>query len=254
LPLICTGKTHRGKVRKTNQDAIFIDPRNKCFVVADGMGGHKGGDIASQLTVKIFSDHFTRLDRNKPKKTEDVQNCILKANRLILEKSGKEQLLKGMGTTIVSMLIEDNKAYFSNVGDSRAYLISQGQLYQLTKDHSLVQEKLNLGIYSRKDAAKDKMKNVLVRTIGFEDNINIDRFEYTISKNDIFLICSDGLYGKVFDKEILEVITGMIPDPSLATTQTLDQTAEALIEKANEYGGNDNISLVLAIAQSKNRH
>ncbi|MCB9092289.1 MAG: Stp1/IreP family PP2C-type Ser/Thr phosphatase [Halobacteriovoraceae bacterium] len=251
MPLLCTGKTDRGRVRKSNQDSIFIDPINKCFVVADGMGGHRGGDIASQLTVKIFSDHFAHLNREQRNKINDVTLCIERSNRKIFEKSQTEPLLNGMGTTIVSLIIEKSKAFVANVGDSRAYLINNTMIYQLTKDHSLVQEKVNLGIYTREEACKDKMKNVLVRTLGFEDRIKIDLFEYSISKNDIFLLCSDGLYGKVYDKEIMEIVNRNIPSPSLATPQDLDKTVQELIDAANEYGGNDNISVILAVAQGK---
>ncbi len=251
MPLICTGKSHIGKVRKTNQDAIFINPKHKCFVVADGMGGHRGGDIASQLTVKVFTEYFNAAPKITSNKINSVLKCIKKSNTKILEKSDKEPLLRGMGTTAVSMIIEGNKAFLANIGDSRGYLITNGQLFQLTKDHSLVQEKINLGIISREEASRDRMKNVLVRTIGFEEDMQIDTFEYSISKNDIFLLCSDGLYGKVYDREILEMTNAFIPNPSKASPQDLDKLVEALIDKANEYGGNDNISIIMAIAQVK---
>lgn len=251
MPLLCTGKTDRGRVRESNQDSIFIDPQNKCFVVADGMGGHRGGDIASQMTVKIFSDHFSHISREQRDKIKEVDYCIDKANKKIFEKSQTETLLSGMGTTIVSLLIERSKAMIANVGDSRAYLINNQQIYQLTKDHSLVQEKVNLGIYSRQDACKDKMKNVLVRTLGFEDQVKVDRFEYSISKNDIFLLCSDGLYGKVYESEILDIVLKHIPDPKTAEPHALDNCVQELIQRANDHGGNDNISVILAIAQAE---
>jgi protein phosphatase len=249
MPILCTGKTDRGKVRKTNQDSIFIDPLNRCFVVADGMGGHRGGDIASQLTVKVFSDYFSQSDPKTPNKIEEVKHCISLANQKIYEKSHAEALLKGMGTTLVGLIIEKGRANIANVGDSRAYLINNSEIYQLTKDHSLVQEKLNLGIYSRDEACKDKMKNVLVKTLGFEQRVKADYFEYSISKNDIFILCSDGLYGKVYDKEILEIVNRNIPDPLKATPMDLDTTVQELIHAANFYGGNDNISVVIALAQ-----
>ncbi len=251
MPLLCTGKTDQGRVRESNQDSIFIDPQNKCFVVADGMGGHRGGDIASQLAVKIFSDHFSGISREQRDKIKEVDYCINKANRKIFEKSQAEALLKGMGTTIVSLMIERSKALIANVGDSRAYLINNEKIYQLTKDHSLVQEKVNLGIYSREEACKDKMKNVLVRTLGFEDDVKVDRFEYSISKNDIFILCSDGLYGKVYDSEILEIVNSYIPDPKKAEPAHLDHCVQELIQRANDYGGNDNISVIIAIAQAE---
>jgi protein phosphatase len=218
-------------------------------VVADGMGGHQGGDIASQITVKIFSDFFSELPLNSEEKIKIVLKSIKKANEIIYQKSQNDQTLSGMGTTVTSLVIEKKKAYVSNVGDSRVYLINNKNIYQLTKDHSLVQEKINLGIYSREEACYDRMKNVLVKTLGFEDRLEVDVFEYNVHKDDMFLLCSDGLYGKVFEEDILDIINHFIPNPSQATQKQLDQAVSSLIEKANLYGGNDNISVILAVAQ-----
>lgn len=251
MPLLCSGQSDRGLVRKTNQDSLLINSQYKCFVVADGMGGHRGGDIASQLTVQIFAQHLDRVIPGTTHKIDLVKNAILEANRIIFQKSQQEEQLQGMGTTVVSLLIEKSKAYIANVGDSRAYLINNQQIYQLTRDHSLVQEKINLNIYSREEAAKDRMKNILVKTLGFEERVGIDIFEYTISKNDLFILCSDGLYGKVCDDEILAIIQEFIPNKESASATQLDLCVEELIRRANQYGGNDNISVILALAQAK---
>jgi serine/threonine protein phosphatase PrpC len=251
LPLLCAGLSDRGIVRKTNQDSILINPLHKCFVVADGMGGHRGGDIASQLTIQIFADQLSQLDPEAENKTGILNQSIQLANRMIFERAQEELTLEGMGTTVTSLLIHNSKAYLANVGDSRIYLINNHHIYQLTRDHSLVQEKMNLGIYGREEAMQDKNKNILVRTLGFEDNIAVDLFEYSISKNDIFLLCSDGLYSKVYDDEILNIINQHLPDPSKSTAADMNQVAKELIKRANELGGNDNISVILALAQSK---
>lgn len=251
MPLLCSGQSDRGLVRKTNQDSILINPVHKCFVVADGMGGHLGGDIASQLAVQIFAEELENIKIPSNNKIEVVKSSIKNANRIIFEKSQREEHLQGMGTTVVCLMIEKSKAYIANVGDSRGYLINNGQIYQITKDHSLVQEKLSLGIYSRIEAAQDRMKNILVRTLGFDLQVEIDIFEYTISKNDIFLICSDGLYGKVTDEEIVNIVNKNVPEPENATAIDLDKTIQELIARANQYGGNDNISAILALAQTK---
>lgn len=251
MPLLCSGQSDRGIVRKTNQDSILINTNKKCFVVADGMGGHRGGDIASQITVQIFSERLESTELENLSKIDLVKKAIQDANKIIFEKSQAEERLQGMGTTVVALIIEKSKAFVANVGDSRAYLINNKQIYQLSKDHSLVQEKINLGIYNREEAAKDRMKNILVKTLGFEEHIQIDIFEYTISKNDIFLLCSDGLYGKVYDDEIVDIINRNISDPENATTENLDQAVQELINRANELGGNDNISIILSIAQAK---
>jgi protein phosphatase len=218
-------------------------------VVADGMGGHQGGDIASQLTVKIFSDYFSDIPLNSEDKVKVVARCIKKANEIIYQKSQTDQNLSGMGTTVVSLLIEKQIAYISNVGDSRVYLINNKQIYQLSKDHSLVQEKINLGIYSRDEACFDRMKNVLVRTLGFEDRLEVDIFEYKIHRHDIFLLCSDGLYGKVYEEDILKIVNKNIPDPANVDQRSIDQAVQELIAHANKYGGNDNISVILAVAK-----
>ncbi len=250
MPLLCAGLTDRGVVRKTNQDSIFLNPEHKCFAVADGMGGHRGGDIASQLTVQTLTECFTKASTDTAK-VNLIRQAIQKANTLIFEKSQTESNLSGMGTTVVSLLVDKSKAYIANVGDSRCYLFNKKKIYQLSRDHSLVQEKMNLGIYTREEASKDKMKNILVRTLGFEEGVKIDFFEYTISKNDLFLLCSDGLYGKVCDEEMNEIINHHLPKLEEASTEDLQQTVKTLIRRANQYGGNDNISVIMALAQSK---
>jgi protein phosphatase len=154
-----------------------------------------------------------------------------------------------MGTTLVSFYFKGPSVYIGNVGDSRAYLISNKKIFQLSKDHSLVQEKLNLGIYSREQAALDPQKNILVRTVGFEYKLEIDIFTYKVIRNDIFLCCSDGLHGKVSDEDIAFIVNQFIPDASLATQEMADQVINALIDLANENGGQDNITAILIIAQ-----
>ena len=129
MPLLCSGLSDRGLVRKTNQDSILINPLHKCFVVADGMGGHRGGDIASQLTIQIFADQLAQLDPNEENKVPILNRCIQMANKLIFEKSQQEESLEGMGTTVTSLLIHNSKAYLANVGDSRIYLINNAKIY-----------------------------------------------------------------------------------------------------------------------------
>jgi protein phosphatase len=248
VPLLCSGQSDRGLVRKTNQDSILIHTEQKCFVIADGMGGHRGGDIASQLTVQVFAQELTHAKGLS--KVDIIKRAVEFSNKLIYEKSQSEDYLNGMGTTVVSLIIDKSKAFIANVGDSRVYLMNNNLIYQITRDHSLVQEKLNLGIYTREEAAQDKMKNILVRTLGFEDKLEFDLFEYTISKNDLFMICSDGLYGKVCDEEIAEIINKNIPKPEVATSSDLDKAVEELIQRAKYYGGNDNISVIIALAQT----
>jgi serine/threonine protein phosphatase PrpC len=247
MGLIASGLTDIGKKRKTNQDSFYMNIDKKLFVVADGMGGHNGGDIASQMAVKVLPDYLLKNIEMDPNQL--ISKSIIESNRSIKHFGETHPELVGMGTTIVSFYFRGQNIYVGNVGDSRAYLVNAKKIYQLTKDHSLVQEKLNYGVYNREQAALDPQKNVLVRTVGFEDDIEVDVFTYKVVKSDIFICCSDGLHGKVSDEDILYLINKHIPNPSLATQETADFVIKSLIELANENGGQDNITAILVIAQ-----
>lgn len=247
MGLIASGLTDIGKKRKTNQDSFYMNLDKKLFVVADGMGGHNGGDIASQMAVKVLPDYLLKNIEMDPNQL--ISKSIIESNRSIKHFGETHPELVGMGTTIVSFYFRGQNIYVGNVGDSRAYLVNAKKIYQLTKDHSLVQEKLNYGVYNREQAALDPQKNVLVRTVGFEDDIEVDVFTYKVVKSDIFICCSDGLHGKVSDEDILYLINKHIPNPSLATQETADFVIKSLIELANENGGQDNITAILVIAQ-----
>ncbi len=246
MPLIASGATDIGRKRKTNQDAICFNVEKHYFVVADGMGGHNGGDIASQMATKHIPEFLLGHWNLDP--TLLVSKSIQETNRTIKEFAEKNPDLQGMGTTVVSFLFRGPYLYVGNVGDSRAYLVNKQRLYQLSRDHSLVQEKLNYGIYNREQAALDPQKNVLVKTVGFEDDIDVDVFTYKVNKNDIFLICSDGLHGKVSDEDIVFIINQNIPEPAKVSQAAVDRCVKALIQQANDNGGNDNISVILVVA------
>lgn len=247
MGLIASGNTNIGRKRKTNQDSFFISLEKKLFVVADGMGGHNGGDIASQMAVKTLPEYAFKNIEMDP--VLMLSGSIKESNRAIKHFGETHTELVGMGTTIVSFYFRGQNLYIGNVGDSRAYLINSKRIFQLSRDHSLVQEKLNYGVYNREQAALDPQKNILVRTVGFEDNVEVDVFTYKVVKNDIFLCCSDGLHGKVSDEDILYIINKYLPDPNLATQEVADQIIKALIDLANENGGQDNITAILVIAQ-----
>ncbi len=246
MPLIASGASDIGKKRKTNQDAIHYNVEKHFFVVADGMGGHNGGDIASQMATKLVPEFLISHWNLDP--TVLLQKSIQETNRSIKNYAEKHRDLQGMGTTVVSLLFRGPYVYVGNVGDSRSYLINKQKIYQLSKDHSLVQEKLNYGIYCRDQAALDPQKNVLVKTVGFEDEIDVDVFTYKVNKNDIFMICSDGLHGKVSDEDILFIIKSHIPEPQKCKQSDIDNCVHALIKQANDNGGNDNISVIVVVA------
>lgn len=247
MPIISSGLTDIGLKRQSNQDTIFLSPQNNLFIVADGMGGHNGGDIASNLAIETIPEYFKQnIDKNPLELTTE---SILHANKIIFEKSISEPKLKGMGTTIVLLFFRGDTLYVGNVGDSRAYLVNKGKLFQLSRDHSLVQEKINVGLYSRQNAADDPMKNVLVRTVGYEDTVLVDVYTYKVTKNDILFICSDGLHGKVSDADIVFIINKHIQSPENATPEMVQETVSILTEQAKTNGGQDNISVIMAVAK-----
>jgi serine/threonine protein phosphatase PrpC len=248
MGIICAGATDIGRKRKTNQDSICLDHSHYFFAVADGMGGHNGGDIASQLSVKIMPEYIQTNSHLESEKL--MKNVIKEINRAILKKADDNPDLSGMGTTVSAIQFSGPQLVIGNVGDSRVYMVNSNHIFQLTRDHSFVQEKLNMGLYTRQDAAKDPQKNVLVRSVGIEADIQIDVFQYRICKNDIFIVCSDGLHGKVSDHDILHIIQKNISDPSRCQLSDVEKTVHDLINQANDNGGQDNISVIIAVAQA----
>ena len=247
MSLYSAGLCDIGLKRKSNQDAIYLNPKKKLFIVADGMGGHQGGDIASAMAVKYIPEYLFSQSLDDP--TTALTASIKATNQKIGKKSKNDLQLTGMGTTIVSLFFNEAFLYVGNVGDSRAYLINKHEIYQLSKDHSMVQEKLNMGLYSREQAALDTQKNVLTRSLGPEEDMSIDIFNYQVAKNDLFLICSDGMHGKVNDEDLIYLINKGIPDPEKAKDKELKSTAQCAVDLAKDNGGNDNISIILVLAQ-----
>jgi serine/threonine protein phosphatase PrpC len=248
MGIICVGATDIGRKRKSNQDSICLDYTHHLYAVADGMGGHNGGDIASQLSVKVMPEFFANHLALGPEVL--MKNMIQEVNQVILKKAKENPELEGMGTTVSAIHFSGPNLVIGNVGDSRVYMINNQHIFQLTRDHSFVQEKLNMGIYRREEAVKDPQKNVLVRSVGFETEVQVDVFHYRVCKNDIFIVCSDGLHGKVSDADLLHIVRKNISDPSRCQIQDLERTVAELIHQANENGGQDNISVILAVAQA----
>ena len=241
--------THIGRRRKSNQDAIYLNSKDHFYIVADGVGGHNGGDVASSMAINLIPEYFLRQEITEESIKLHMEEAIKYANKSILNESLKRSKLRGMGTTVVSMYFFKNTLYITNVGDSRSYLVHSDQLYQLTQDHSLIQEKINLGLYTREQAMRDPMKNVLVRTVGHEETAKVDIFSYKVSQNDRFLLCSDGLHGKVSDRDMLALIQKHLPSNEKCNKKHLQNAVQALVDQANENGGSDNISAILSVAQ-----
>ena len=230
--------TDVGKVREVNQDCVFsstgpVGCLPNLFIVADGMGGHKAGDIASRLTVDSVVDKLSKV--NSKDYISVITDTIIKVNKEVIDKAAESQDYEGMGTTLVVATVFENILKVANVGDSRLYVIGE-DIIQITRDHSLVEEMVTNGQLNRADARVDKRKNIITRAIGGESKVEAEMFSVELKPKDKILMCSDGLSNMVDDTEILEIINRE-PD--------IEKAARMLIDAANENGGKDNISVVI---------
>ena len=247
MPIIATGTCNVGRARKINQDNIYLNPEKNLFLVADGMGGHEAGEIASRMALDNFVEFF---DNNPDMEIKELINkSLMHANQAIKEFSQQENKMSGMGTTFVGLIFRGTDLYICNVGDSRSYLINQNKLFQLSRDHSLIQEKINFNIYTREEARLDKSKNILTQAVGFDENVKIDIFHYRVQRNDMFILCSDGLHGMVPDSLLLSIIEKDIPNPEAAQLIHVENAVRNLVQTALVNGGVDNISCILVLAQ-----
>jgi protein phosphatase len=246
-------KSDMGQVRKNNEDSYFTDPETGLFLVADGMGGHKSGEVASKMACEIISSYvikaFEGVSPDGHAKTvygeadpavSDASNSLLSAirlaNRMIFEASSSSAENRGMGTTLVSVLVRERSYTIAWVGDSRIYLVRHGLLQQLTTDHSLVQEQLNKGLISSDQAETSEFKNVLTRALGTSEEVAVDIAETIAFEDDYLLLCSDGLTRMVPDHLILETIKKF---------ENPGNICDELISLANKAGGRDNITAVV---------
>lgn len=235
-------KTDIGTVRPNNQDSYAAGelPNSVAWaVVCDGMGGASGGNVASSTAVKIISERITSsykegMGYNSIKNI--LTSAIAAANIEVFDESRADEALSGMGTTVVAAIIADGSVYVAHAGDSRAYILSNGSLRQITKDHSFVQEMVDIGRLTPAEAKEDPRKNIITRALGVENELRVDFCEEFIDENDVVLICTDGLTNYVSDNEII----------SLTSDGKFNDFAERLVEKANQNGGGDNITVVTA--------
>ena len=230
--------TDVGQKRKMNQDYVFVSENPvgnlpNLFVVADGMGGHNAGDYASSHAVQTLVDEIRRDADFNPIKV--IRHAIETANTEILERSRREEHLRGMGTTIVVCTVVGHYAYVANVGDSRLYVI-QGEIHQVTKDHSLVQEMVRMGEIKPEEARNHPDKNIITRAIGAKDSVEVDFYEHRLKKGDIILMCTDGLSNMVEDEELFHIVQG---------ARDIVEAGQNLVNAAKENGGTDNIGIVL---------
>ena len=224
-----TSRTDVGRVRKSNQDALIIG--SGTAGVADGMGGHNGGEIASGVT----RDGMLREIRGKNPDPKLLEEIVKKINLEIWEQQEKDASLTGMGTTLTLLWPADQDMLIAHVGDSRAYLIRDGILRQVTSDHSLVGDMVRRGVLTEEQAACHPMRNYITRAVGTEDTIEVDLYTEPRQAGDRWLICSDGLYGQM-SRAVLQ---------ELASAENQEEAADRLLQTALDNGGKDNISLIL---------
>ncbi|OFZ54472.1 MAG: hypothetical protein A2428_01165 [Bdellovibrionales bacterium RIFOXYC1_FULL_54_43] len=233
--------TDIGRKRSQNQDSFIALPEMGLFVVADGMGGHRGGETASAMVVDVVpakvSESFQLPDWNA--RTLLVE-AVRAANIAIYKRASEQSSLEGMGTTTTALLFKDGQLTIGHVGDSRCYYFSPNSVWQVTRDHSLVQERLRAGLITREEARTDRMKNVITRSVGFEPILDVEIYEMNVKPGDVFLICSDGLSGLVEDKRMLESVRKFVID-----SNDPKRAVNELIETANGNGGDDNITVVV---------
>lgn len=231
--------TDVGQKRKMNQDYVFVSQEPvgnlpNLFAVADGMGGHNAGDYASAHAVQTLVSQIQADADFNPIKV--IRHAIEAANTEIIDQAQRDEGLRGMGTTMVVATIVGNYAYVANVGDSRLYVV-QGQIRQVTRDHSLVQEMVRLGEINAEEARNHPDKNIITRALGAEKTVDVDFFDLKLEPGNTILMCSDGLSNMVEDRKMEEIITN--PDKDITWK------GDTLIREANQNGGKDNIAVIL---------
>jgi PPM family protein phosphatase len=232
-------RSDKGLRRETNQDSFLINHELGLYVVADGMGGHSGGEVASQLAVQTVEQVIGDFRNRGLSPRELIQKSYEEASHRIFDMAARESYLAGMGTTMVMCLRSGNSLYFGNVGDSRAYLFRKPYLWQITEDHSLVNEQLRAGLIRNDQVRQFIGRNVITRSVGYERDVFADILERPIQSGDQVLLCSDGLSGMVIDDMIAEVLNQHSREPAV----------NELLQRALKAGGDDNVTLMLITVQ-----
>ena len=240
MPLRVWCQTDKGKRRQSNQDSYLIDESSGLFVVADGMGGHSGGEVASALAVKVAQETLGPSLASGKDVKELIHKAFLGASQKIYDKAHQESPeLIGMGTTMVMLVVTPQKVFVGNVGDSRAYMCKRPYLWQLTEDHSLVNEQLRAGLIREDQVANFSAKNVITRSVGFERDVEPDILVRERKAGEIFVLCSDGLSGLVSDERISEILLQSQPE----------EMAQRCVQQALANGGDDNVTVMVVEIQ-----
>lgn len=229
--ILCAFRTDVGKVRANNQDAPIVSEKLRLYGVADGMGGHKGGEVASTSA----RDDLLRELEGKTPSVAALSSAIEEVNRQIYHQQEHDDALTGMGTTLSVLWMSDNFVYIGHVGDSRVYLLREGEFRQMTLDHSLVEQLVREGVLTEEEAQNHPMRNIITRAIGTDESVEVDVVVEERRKGDLWLACSDGLHGLVDDRQMRDALRQYAPE----------KAADVLLKAALDAGGRDNVTLVI---------
>jgi protein phosphatase len=247
LRIAARGVTDTGRRRDHNEDALLVDSGLGLFVVADGMGGHAGGGTASSLAVETIRAHVRAARQADPAAFEEpggpgegrlpgvLREAVEAACRSIYRAAQEDPSLAGMGTTVTAALFAGRSAFLAHVGDSRFYVARRGKIFQVSEDHSLVNEQFKAGAITAEEARSSRFRNIITRSVGFEEDVLVDVMEVEVEPGDVAVLCCDGLSNLVGEGEIMDV----------ATREPLGSAPEKLVDLANERGGDDNITVIV---------
>jgi len=253
MKITSCGITDIGRKRQRNEDSYLVNDKLHLYIVADGMGGHAGGEFASKIAVSTVEEILKGEDRKKanlPEKTyldtqakikgdkakqEHLKDAIARAGSMIVRRAAEEPELRGMGTTSTVVLFMQGKAFVAHVGDSRCYCVRGNKITQITEDHSLVHEQLKSGLITQEEAKTHQLKNIITRSVGVQEDVEVDTVVWKVENEDKYILCSDGLSNMVSDLEIEKIVSQNEPE----------EAGRLLVEKANQRGGDDNITLII---------
>lgn len=232
-------KCNKGIVRKNNEDACFVIPSHDVYIVADGVGGNNSGEVASRTAVSGIAEIVNESKLLEYSSPEEIfgflDDTILNINSRIYHMGIENESNRGMATTLVMAYIRKDEGYIANIGDSRAYLFRQGELNRITIDHTYVNELISKGLITEAEAEHHKQKNVITKALGAEKNVAPDFYKISLTKDDILMLCSDGLYGEVESEKIIEILDKGI---------SMNDACSELVDEAIKAGGRDNITVV----------
>ncbi len=240
-------RTDPGLARENNEDSVTVDEPTRLGILADGMGGYNAGEVASGMATTFIKSELGRWlaqagrHANAREVRRAMEICVDNANRSIFNAANSNPQYSGMGTTLVVGVFQDGRLMLGHIGDSRCYRLRNNQLEQITKDHSLLQEQMDAGLITPEQAATSTNKNLVTRALGVEDAVLLEVNEHKVDPGDLYLMCSDGLSDMLDDEAIAQILTG---------DASLEQKSVQLVDAANANGGRDNISVLLALANS----